>query len=51
MCNILNNVMIDADVECSDCQAETTAERFKGDRVLKCTDCGHILFRDIIETA
>ena len=36
-----------ADVDCQDCESEPVRAEYKGDQVLRCSDCDAILVRDI----
>lgn len=36
-------------VECRRCNADTIEDQYKGDRVVRCADCGRIIYRDFAD--
>lgn len=43
----IEKVEMKADVNCHDCTPEPVRDEYKGDQVLRCSNCGAILVRDI----
>ena len=43
----VEKVEMKADVNCHDCTSEPVRDEYKGDQVLRCSNCGAILVRNV----